>query len=54
MTQTPDDLAGRLVEFVEALRSKGIPTGPSESVDAAEVIRVLGMENRVLLREGQR
>lgn len=46
------DLAGRLVEFVEALRSKGIPTGPSESVDAAVVIEVLGMENRDLLREG--
>jgi uncharacterized protein with von Willebrand factor type A (vWA) domain len=46
------DLAGRLVEFVEALRSKGIPTGPSESVDAAAVIEVLGMENRDLLREG--
>jgi len=52
VTVTQDDLAGRLVEFVEALRSKGIPTGPSESVDAAEVIRVLGMENRDLLREG--
>jgi uncharacterized protein with von Willebrand factor type A (vWA) domain len=52
MTQVTDDLAGRLVEFVEALRSKGIPTGPSESVDAAEVIRVLGMENRDLFREG--
>ena len=36
--------------MVEALRSKGIPTGPSESVDAAEVIGVLGMENRDLLR----
>ena len=46
------DLAGRLVEFVEALRSKGIPTGPSESVDAGAVIGVLGMENRDLLREG--
>lgn len=46
------DLAGRLVEFVEALRSKGIPAGPSESVDAAEVVRILGMENRELLREG--
>ncbi|MFL6091270.1 MAG: vWA domain-containing protein [Aeromicrobium sp.] len=52
MTTTTEDLAGRLVEFVEALRSKGIPTGPSESVDAAEVMRVLGLENRDLLREG--
>lgn len=46
------DLAGRLVEFVEALRTKGIPAGPSETVDAAAVIGVLGMEDRDLLREG--
>ncbi|HUS23269.1 MAG TPA: VWA domain-containing protein [Aeromicrobium sp.] len=52
MTAVTDDLAGRLVEFVEALRSKGIPAGPSESVDAAEVMRVLGLEDRGLLREG--
>jgi uncharacterized protein with von Willebrand factor type A (vWA) domain len=52
MTLATDDLAGRLVEFVEALRSKGIPTGPSESVDAAAVMRVLGLEDRNLLREG--
>jgi hypothetical protein len=52
MTATTDDLAGRLVGFVEALRSKGIPAGPSESVDAAAVMRVLGLENRALLREG--
>lgn len=42
----------RLVEFVEALRSKGIAAGPSESVDAAEVMRVLGLDDRDLLREG--
>jgi uncharacterized protein with von Willebrand factor type A (vWA) domain len=52
MTTATDDLAGRLVEFVEALRTKGIPTGPSESVDAAAVMRVLGLEDRNLLREG--
>lgn len=47
-----NDLAGRLVEFVEALRSKGIPAGPSETVDAGEVVRVLGLDHRELLREG--
>lgn len=52
MTQTTDDLVGRLVDFVEALRTKGIPAGPSETVDAAAVVRVLGMESRELLREG--
>jgi uncharacterized protein with von Willebrand factor type A (vWA) domain len=52
VTQTSDDLVGRLVEFVDALRSKGIPAGPSETVDAADVVRVLGLESRDLLREG--
>jgi hypothetical protein len=52
VTLATDDLAGRLVEFVEALRTKGIPTGPSESVDAAAVMRVLGLDDRNLLREG--
>jgi uncharacterized protein with von Willebrand factor type A (vWA) domain len=51
-TNPTADLAGRLVEFVEALRSKGIPAGPSETIDAAEVIRVLGMDQREQLREG--
>ncbi len=49
---TDGDLAGRLVEFVGALRSKGIPAGPSETVDAASVIDVLGLDRRELLREG--
>lgn len=47
-----EDLAGRLVEFVTALRSKGIPAGTSETVDAAAVIEVLGMGERSQLREG--
>jgi uncharacterized protein with von Willebrand factor type A (vWA) domain len=47
-----DDLVGRLVDFVEALRTKGIPAGPSETVDAAAVVRVLGLDSRELLREG--
>lgn len=46
------DLAARLVEFVGALRSKGIPAGTSETVDAAAIIDVLGMTQRGLLREG--
>ncbi|MCW2800951.1 MAG: hypothetical protein JWQ70_2423 [Aeromicrobium sp.] len=46
------DLAGRLVEFVGALRSKGIPAGTSETVDAAAVIDVLGLSQREQLREG--
>jgi uncharacterized protein with von Willebrand factor type A (vWA) domain len=46
------DLAGRLVELVTALRSKGIPAGTSETVDAAAVIEILGMSDRRQLREG--
>jgi len=49
---TSQDLAGRLVELVTALRSKGIPAGTSETVDAAAVIQVLGMSDRAHLREG--
>lgn len=47
-----EDLAGRLVAFVGALRSKGIPAGTSESVDAAAVVEVLGLDDRRQLREG--
>lgn len=47
-----NDLAGRLVEFVGALRSKGIPAGTSETVDAAAVVDVLGLSDRDHLREG--
>ena len=49
---TPADLAERLVEFVDALRSKGIPTGTSETVDAAAVMAALGFDDRLRLREG--
>jgi uncharacterized protein with von Willebrand factor type A (vWA) domain len=56
MSQGPtapgQDLAGRLVELVTALRSKGIPAGTSETVDAAAVIEVLGLSDRAQLREG--
>jgi uncharacterized protein with von Willebrand factor type A (vWA) domain len=50
--QPPQDLAGRLVELVAALRSKGVPAGTSETVDAAAVIGVLGLADREQLREG--
>ncbi|MGA8986675.1 VWA domain-containing protein [Aeromicrobium sp.] len=46
------DVAVRLVEFVTALRSKGIPAGTSETVDAAAVVEVLGLSDRDQLREG--
>jgi uncharacterized protein with von Willebrand factor type A (vWA) domain len=46
------DLAGRLVELVGALRTKGIPAGTSETVDAAAVLEILGMDDREQLREG--
>ena len=49
MTQ---DVAGRLIELVAALRSKGIQAGTSETVDAAAVVEVLGMADREQLREG--
>ncbi|MET0447631.1 MAG: VWA domain-containing protein [Aeromicrobium sp.] len=45
-------LPARLVEFVGALRSKGIPAGTSETVDAAAVVDVLGLSDREQLREG--
>lgn len=45
-------VADRLVEFVTALREKGIKAGPSESIDAARIIEVLGLTERERLREG--
>jgi len=59
-SQPPDDLPdnaphgvpGHLVGFVEALRAKGIPVGPSETVDAGQVITVLDLMDREMLREG--
>lgn len=52
MSAPTQDLAGRLVEFVGALRSKGIPAGTSETVDAAAIMEVLGLSRREQLREG--
>lgn len=48
----PHGLPGHLVEFVEALRSQGISVGPSETVDAGQVMSVLGLGDRDALREG--
>jgi uncharacterized protein with von Willebrand factor type A (vWA) domain len=45
-------LPERLVEFVTALRSKGIASGTGETVDAGRVIHTLGMDDRAQLREG--
>lgn len=45
-------LPERLVEFVGALRDRGIPAGPSETVDAAAVLNVLGLADRDRMREG--
>lgn len=50
--ESPTDLAERLVDFVTALRSKGIRTGTSETVDAAAVMAALGLDDRHRLREG--
>ncbi len=45
-------LPERLVEFVSALRSKGIASGTGETVDAGDVVAVLGLDDRAQLREG--
>lgn len=42
----------RLVEFVEALREHAILAGPGETIDAARVLAVLGMDSRERVREG--
>src|SRR5882757_2428464 len=48
----PHGLPGHLVEFVEALRGVGINVGPSETVDAGQVMTVIGQGDREVLREG--
>ncbi len=45
-------LPERLVEFVTALRGNGITVGTGETIDAGDVIGVLGLEDRGRLREG--
>ena len=48
----PHGLPGHLVGFVEALRSQGISVGPSETVDAGQVLGVLDLADREAVREG--
>ncbi|MBH0120278.1 VWA domain-containing protein [Rhodococcus sp. CX] len=48
----PHGLPGHLVGFVEALRRRGIAVGPSETVDAGQVMTVLDLLDREALREG--
>ncbi|MEU7765577.1 VWA domain-containing protein [Nocardia sp. NPDC049190] len=48
----PNGLPGHLVGFVAALRARGIPVGPSETVDAGRVVTVLDLMDREVLREG--
>jgi hypothetical protein len=52
VTEPVRGLPERLVEFVGALRDRGIPAGPSETVDAAAVLGVLGLTDRQRMREG--
>jgi uncharacterized protein with von Willebrand factor type A (vWA) domain len=42
----------RLVSFVEALREHAILAGPGETIDAAQVLAVLGLDDRERVREG--
>ena len=48
----PHGLPGHLVGFVEALRAQGISVGPSETVDAGQVLSVLDLSDRETVREG--
>jgi uncharacterized protein len=48
----PHGLPGHLVGFVEGLRAQGISVGPSETVDAGQVLATLGLGDREVLREG--
>jgi uncharacterized protein with von Willebrand factor type A (vWA) domain len=48
----PHGLPGHLVGFVEGLRTHGISVGPSETVDAGQVLATLGLGDREVLREG--
>jgi uncharacterized protein len=52
MSEPMAGLPERLVGFVEALREQGIQAGPSETIDAAAALKVLGLESRDRMREG--
>lgn len=50
--QAQHGISGHLVDFVAALRRRGISVGPSETVDAGRVVAVLDLLDREALREG--
>ncbi|GGC72218.1 VWA domain-containing protein [Hoyosella rhizosphaerae] len=50
--QPQHPIASHLVGFVEALRGKGVPVGPAETVDAARVLTHLALADRTVVREG--
>lgn len=50
-TRAPGGMTGHLVDFVDALRRKGIPVGPSEAVDAASAMVHVDLLDRAALRE---
>ncbi|MFI6154355.1 VWA domain-containing protein [Kitasatospora sp. NPDC051170] len=51
-TPGPADPAARLTGLVRALRGHGLRIGPSETVDAAAVLAVLGLDDRERVRAG--
>ncbi|MFC9966269.1 VWA domain-containing protein [Nocardia ignorata] len=48
----PHGISGHVAGFVAALRSRGVPVGPSETVDAGQVLTVLDLLDREAVREG--
>jgi uncharacterized protein with von Willebrand factor type A (vWA) domain len=48
----PHGIPGHLVDFVAALRARGINVGPAETVDAGRVLAVLNLLDREAVREG--
>lgn len=52
MTTPEGGLPGRLTGLVATLRSHGLRIGPGETVDAAEALRALGLDDRERVREG--
>lgn len=52
VTDDANGLQQRLVDFVKALRTKGIMAGTGDTVDAAHAITRVGVTDRSILREG--
>ncbi|KQY31517.1 MULTISPECIES: vWA domain-containing protein [Nocardia] len=48
----PHGIGGHVAGFVGALRARGVPVGPSETVDAGRVLTVLDLLDREAVREG--